>query len=144
MKEKLQLTQKSSSCTKIALFRSLFRGREDLYPQRFESKKTGRAGYSPACGNEWVGGICEKPKIKSSECRHRRFLSVTDDVVRWHLSGQDDSGKVFVMGVYPMLLDETCFFLAADFDKSSWQDDSLSFLVTVQIPPPSSGASEKK
>lgn len=132
MEERLQLTQKSPPCTKIALFRSLFRGREDLYPQRFESKKTGRAGYSPACGNEWIRGICEKPKIKCSECRHRRFLSVTDDVVRWHLSGHDDSGKDFVMGIYPMLLDETCFFLAADFDKSSWQDDSLSFLKTCQ------------
>ncbi len=110
MEERLQLTQKSSPCTKIALFRSFFRGREDLYPQRFESKKTGRAGYSPACSNEWVRGICEKPKIECSECKHRRFLSVTDDVVRWHLSGHDDSGKAFVMGVYPMLLDETCFF----------------------------------
>ena len=130
MEEKLQLTQKSSSCTKIALFRSLFRGREDLYPRRFESKKTGKSGYSPACGNEWVRGICEKPKIKCSECRHRRFLPVADDVVRWHLSGQDDFGKDFVMGLYPMLLDETCFFLAADFDKSNWEEDARAFLKT--------------
>src|SRR5207302_8300597 len=56
-----------SSDLKIALFRSLFRGREDVYPQRFESRQTGRAGYSPACGNEWVRGICEKPRIKCSE-----------------------------------------------------------------------------
>jgi hypothetical protein len=130
MEEKLQFTQKSSSCTKIALFRSLFRGREDLYPRRFESKKTGKSGYSPACGNEWVRGICEKPKIKCSECRHRRFLPVIDDVVKWHLSGQDDFGKDFVMGLYPMLLDETCFFLAADFDKSSWEEDARAFLKT--------------
>ena len=130
MEERLQITQKSSSCTKIALFRSLFRGREDLYPRRFESKKTGKAGYSPACGNEWVRGICEKPKIKCSECRHRRFLPVIDDVVKWHLSGQDDFGKDFVMGLYPMLLDETCFFLAADFDKSSWEEDARAFLKT--------------
>src|SRR5262249_13317567 len=114
MPEALNIHQKSSACEKIALFRSLFRGREDLYPQRFESKKTGKAGYSPACGNEWVRGICEKPKIKCSECRYRRFLSITDDVIRWHLSGHDDFGKKFVMGIYPMLLDETCFFLAAD------------------------------
>lgn len=130
MEERPQLTQKSSSCIKIALFRSLFRGREDLYPRRFESKKTGKSGYSPACGNEWVRGICEKPKIKCSECRHRRFLPIADDVVRWHLSGQDDFGKDFVMGLYPMLLDETCFFLAADFDKSSWEEDARAFLKT--------------
>ena len=126
------ITQKSNSSEKIALFRSLFKGREDIYPQRFESKKTGKGGYSPACGNEWVRGICEKPKIKCSECRHRSFLPVTNDIVRWHLSGHNDNGKDFVMGIYPMLLDETCFFLAADFDKSTWQDDAKGFLKTYR------------
>lgn len=132
MLENSSVTHKSPPSAKIALFRSLFRGREDLYPQRFESRKTGRTGYSPACGNEWIRGICEKPKIKCSECRHRRFLPITERVVHWHLSGHDDFGKAFIMGVYPMLLDETCFFLAADFDKSSWQDDARSFLRTCQ------------
>ena len=113
--------QLSSSGEKIALFRSLFRGREDVYPRRFESRKTGKSGYAPACANEWVRGICEKPRIKCAECPHRRFLPVTDDVIRWHLSGRDDVGQPFVTGVYPMLLDETCFFLAADFDKSGWR-----------------------
>jgi superfamily II DNA or RNA helicase/very-short-patch-repair endonuclease len=124
--------QRSPAETKIALFRSLFRGREDVYPRRFESRKTGRAGYSPACANEWAQGICEKPRIKCSECSHRRFLPVTDEVIRWHLSGQDDHGRHFVMGVYPMLLDETCFFLAADFDKATWQDDATAFLETCR------------
>jgi len=117
---------------KIALFRSLFRGREDVYPRRFESRKTGRSGYAPACGNEWVRGICEKPRIKCAECHHRRFLPVTDEVVRWHLSGRDRAGGDFVMGAYPMLLDETCFFLAADFDKTSWREDATAFLETCR------------
>ena len=102
------LTQRSSAEAKIQLFRSLFRGREDVYPRRFESRKTGRAGYQPACGNEWVRGICEKPRIKCSECPNQAFLGVTDEVIRWHLSGQDDRGRNFIMGVYPMLLDEMC------------------------------------
>lgn len=85
---------------KIRLFRSLFRGREDVYPRRFESRKTGRAGYQPACGNEWVRGLCEKPKIKCSDCPHQRFLPVTDDVIRCHLSGKDPTGQAFVAGVY--------------------------------------------
>ena len=80
----------SSPEIKIALFRSLFRGREEVYPRRFESRKSGRAGYQPACGNEWVRGICEKPRLKCSDCPHQRWLPVTDDVVRWHLSGEDD------------------------------------------------------
>ena len=126
------MNQHSPAEAKIALFRSLFHGREDVYPRRFESRKTGRAGYSPVCGNEWVQGICEKPRIKCSECPHQRFLPVTDDVIRWHLQGHDDHSRDFVIGVYPMLLDETCFFLAADFDKTTWQDDVGAFLETCR------------
>lgn len=122
------INRSSPAATKIALFRSLFRGREDVYPRRFESRKTGKSGYAPACANEWVRGICEKPRIKCAVCPHRRFLPVTDDVIRWHLSGRDDSGQPFVAGVYPMLLDETCFFLAVDFDKAGWQADTTAFL----------------
>jgi superfamily II DNA or RNA helicase/very-short-patch-repair endonuclease len=117
---------------KIALFRGLFRGRDDVYPRRFENQRTGRSGYSPACANEWVRGICEKPKIKCAVCSHQRFLPITDDVIRWHLSGQDDMGHGFIMGVYPMLRDETCFFLAVDLDKRDWQDDARAVLDTCR------------
>ena len=82
-----QVHQLSSSDEKIALFRALFRGREDVYPRRFESRKTGKSGYAPACANEWVRGICEKPRVKCAECPNRRFLPVTDEVIRWHLTG---------------------------------------------------------
>ncbi|MFZ5831365.1 MAG: TOTE conflict system archaeo-eukaryotic primase domain-containing protein [Planctomycetota bacterium] len=122
----------SSPGEKITLFRSLFRGREDVYPRRFESRKSGKRGYQPACANEWAAGICQKPKVKCSDCPHRRFFPVTDEVVRWHLSGQDDAGRDFVMGVYPMLGDETCFFLAADFDKAHWQEDAAAVLQTCR------------
>ncbi|MGH9222144.1 MAG: TOTE conflict system archaeo-eukaryotic primase domain-containing protein, partial [Vicinamibacterales bacterium] len=118
----------SPSQAKIRLFRSLFRGRDDVYPRRFESRKTGKAGYAPACANEWVRGICEKPRIKCAECPNRRFLPVTDDVIRWHLSGLDADGQPFVAGVYPLLQDETCFFLAVDFDKAGWREDAIAFL----------------
>jgi hypothetical protein len=91
----------SSPEAKIVLFRSLFRGRDDVYPRRFESRKTGKSGYQPACANEWVRGLCEKPKVKCAACQHRRFLHVTDDVIRRHLAGQDADGREFVMGVYP-------------------------------------------
>jgi len=122
----------STSQAKIALFRSLFRGRDDIYAHRFESRKTGKAGYAPACGNEWIRGICEKPRIKCSDCPHQRFLPVTDDVIRFHLSGRDDAGQPFVAGVYPMLRDEACFFLAADFDKTGWREDVAAFAETCR------------
>jgi len=132
----LSVTNQSPQEDKIALFRSLFRGREDVYPRRFESVKTGKKGYQPVCRNEWVGGICEKPKIRCDYCGHREFLPVTDTVVRNHLQGfdpQDRSVRDFTIGVYPMLPDETCWFLAVDFDKISWQEDARAFLETCSL-----------
>jgi hypothetical protein len=131
------VTNQSSQEAKIALFRSLFRGREDVYPKRFESLKTGKKGYQPVCRNEWVSGICEKPKIRCDDCAHRQLLPVTDDVVRNHLLGMDpqaSSGRDFTIGVYPMLPDETCWFLATDLTKllgnkmrgRSWRRASFS------------------
>ena len=123
---------RSSPAAKIALFRSLFRGRDDVYPRRFESRKNGKAGYQPACANEWARGLCEKPKVKCAACPHRRFLRVTNEVIHRHLAGRDADGRDFVMGVYPMLPDETCFFLAADFDKTHWQEDAGTILETCR------------
>ncbi|MDD4267898.1 MAG: DEAD/DEAH box helicase family protein [Pirellulales bacterium] len=120
----------SSPASKIALFRSLFRGRDDVYPRRFESRRTGKSGYQPACANEWVRGVCQKPKVKCTDCSEQKFLPVTDEAIGWHLSGRDAAGRDFVMGVYPLLLDETCFFLAADFDKAAWQEDARAVLET--------------
>ena len=101
-------------------------------PRRFESRKTGRAGYQPACANEWVRGVCEKPRIKCLECPNRRFLPVTDEVVRQHLSGRDDLGREFVMGLYPLLADETCYLLAVDLDGDAWQEDAGALRETCQ------------
>lgn len=67
------VTRSSPVKAKIALFRSLFRGRIDVYPRRFESRKTGRSGYAPACANEWVRGVCEKPRIRCADCPHRHL-----------------------------------------------------------------------
>ena len=111
---------------KISLFRKLFRGRNDVYPLLWISSKTGRKGYSPACGNEWVRGICEKPRVKCSECPNQAFLPLGDQVVLDHLQGRHS------IGVYPMLKDETCWFLAADFDKESWHDDVAAFVDTCR------------
>jgi superfamily II DNA or RNA helicase len=112
---------------KIALFRSLFKGRKDVYAKRFESKKTGKSGYQPACRNEWVRGICEKPRTRCGSCTQRSFEPVTDDVIRNHLTG------FIVMGVYPLLANETCHFLAIDFDKETWREDVRAFMDTCKL-----------
>lgn len=56
---------------KIALFRTLFRGRDDIYPRRFESMRTGKSGYQPACANEWARGLCDKRAVRCTECREQ-------------------------------------------------------------------------
>lgn len=74
-----------SNSDKVALFRSLFKGRADVFPRRWENSKTGKSGYAPACHNEWIRGICEKPRIKCSSCPNQAFVPVSEDVVRSHL-----------------------------------------------------------
>ncbi|MBI2267362.1 MAG: DEAD/DEAH box helicase family protein [Armatimonadetes bacterium] len=106
---------------KVSLFRRLFRGRPDAYPLRWESAK-GKTGYSPACGNEWRPGICKKPKVKCGDCDQRLLLPVTDQVIYDHLSGKH------TVGVYPLLSDDTCFFLAVDFDEADWREDARTFM----------------
>jgi len=73
-----------------------------------------------------VTGICKKPAVKCGECENRLFALLTDEVIRRHLDGR------ITAGVYPLLQDETCHFLAADFDKKSWQDDVKAFMVTCK------------
>lgn len=113
-----------SAANKISLFRSLFRGREDVYARLWISKKTGRVGYSPVCKNEWVRQICKKPIMKCSQCPNKEFLPLNDDVIGKHLKG------AHVVGIYPMLQDESCYFLAVDFDKKDWVDNVFAFKET--------------
>ncbi len=129
------LTTASSSADKLALFRHLFAGRPDVFPVRWENRKTAKSGYSPACANEWVRGICGKPRVKCGECPHQAFLPVTDDIIEKHLRGGNrgrTSEDDFVAGVYPLLPDETCWFLAADFDEENWAADALAMLETCR------------
>ena len=63
---------------------------------------------------------------EESRQKTRRFLPLTDAVIEKHLLGKE------TVGVYPLLPDETCWFLAADFDKTTWEYDSLAFLETCQ------------
>jgi hypothetical protein len=115
-----------TSAEKVKLFRSLFRGPEDVFPTRFVSKKTGKPGYAPACRNKFVKGVCELPKVKCGECQNQAFIAFDDAAVVGHLTGRH------VMGVYPLLDDETCWFLAVDFDKGTWTEDLSAFIETCR------------
>lgn len=126
-------TAASPAATKVGLFRTLFRGREDVFPRRWENSKTGKAGYAPVCRNEWVRGVCAKPAVKCGECANQSFVPVTDDILAAHLKGRGfDGAPNFTIGVYPLLPNETCWFIAADFDKTTWMRDVAAFRDTAR------------
>ena len=107
---------------RIALFRSLFRGRNDVYAIRWESAD-GRSGYMPKADRDWKSYLRAKDEERRKVDRlTRKFRPLTDDVVRAHLVGEH------TVGIYPLLLDETCWLLAVDFDKKTWQKDATAFL----------------
>ena len=102
---------------KINLFKSYFKGRDDVFAKLWINKKTNKKGYSPVCKNEWIKNKCNKPLTKCLDCPNREFLELTDNVIYKHLVGDE------VIGLYPMLKDDTCCFLAIDFDKENWFKD---------------------
>ncbi|WP_150272345.1 TOTE conflict system archaeo-eukaryotic primase domain-containing protein [Paenibacillus tepidiphilus] len=112
---------------KLTLYKSYFRGRDDVYPIRW-SNKQGKSGYSPACAKEWTS-VCEKPRVKCSVCKHQNFLPLTNEVLSAHLDARQDR----TIGIYPMLPDETCWFLAMDFDKHDWKQDVTAVMELCKI-----------
>ena len=131
------MTNSSPAVDKVALFRLRFAGRTDVFPVRWENVKSGRSGYAPACANEWVRGVCGKPQVKCGECPSQAFIHVSNDVIECHLRGEDriranGRGGDFVVGVYPLLFDDTCKFLAVDFDGENWSTDAFAFLATCR------------
>ena len=106
------LTADSSTREKILLFRNLFRGREDVFAVFWTNERSGKKGYSPAVKDPWNSG-----KSKAKE-----YLPLTDQVIHDHLAGEK------VIGCYPLQKDNSCWFLACDFDKDGWILDSLAFL----------------
>lgn len=112
----------SSPEEKVFLFKSLFQGRDDVFAIRWTGKD-GKSGYSPACYNDWKLGVCGKyKKIPCTSCDSRKLIPLDDKQIYRHLSGE------IVIGIYPLLDDDSCWFLTIDFDKKSWQEDVKTLL----------------
>lgn len=110
------ITKYSPGHEKIVLFMSLFKGRTDVYAKKWHNKN-GMTGYSPVCLNEWMPGLCHKPLEKCSKCTNQAYDKLSASVIEKHLTGER------IIGIYPMTLDETCHFLAIDFDNDGWKKD---------------------
>jgi superfamily II DNA or RNA helicase len=132
--DNLVTKQHLTSNQKIKIFMHLFQGRTNVFPKRWDNPKTGKSGYAPACFNEWVRGICNKPTIKCSDCPNQAFIPLNETIIRKHLGGEDHNGskRDYTVGIYPMLADDRCLFLAADFDKKDWQNDVKAFIETCR------------
>jgi superfamily II DNA or RNA helicase len=119
-------TKEDRARKRVALFRQLFRGREDVYARRWENSNGGH-GYSPAVQRDWKAINSSRPEDrKKVDLSTRKFLPLTDQVIESHLLGKE------TIGIYPLLQDESCWFLAVDFDKKTWADDARAFLETCQ------------
>lgn len=118
------ISRESDIKQKLVLFANLFKGREDVYALRWVNKDGSKSGYSPACLNEWRSGICNKGKIKCTECPNRVFAKLDGDIIKKHWLGQK------TVGIYPMLKYETCYFLAADFDGEYWKEDVTAYITS--------------
>ena len=80
--------------------------------------------------------FCGKPQVKCGECPNQAFIALSDYVIASHLRGADprrSSSADFVAGVYPLEVDETCWFLAVDFDGDDWSIDALAFMETCRL-----------
>lgn len=112
------ISRTSSAKEKIDLFKSLFKGREDVCAKRWKN----RSGYSPYCFNDFKEGICRKPKVKCADCMHSSFAPLDEKRIEGHLRGS------YVLGIYPMTQRDTCNFLAMDFDEETWKEDAKAVL----------------
>lgn len=116
---------------KVALFRSLFQGREDVFARRWFSSSSGKSGYQPVCAREWNRENCDKKKYKCAECPNREFQPLGYNDIYRHLEGKDPNGRD-VVGVYAILPDNSCCFLCCDFDDKScehgYQDDVRAYV----------------
>jgi hypothetical protein len=107
---------------KVALVRTLFAGREDVYATRWVSARTGRSGWSPAEDN---------PFAKHKDDATRVFWPLTDQVIYRHLSRPQAGQREVHLGIYPLLAGDCCRFLACDFDGkdgSNWRADAHAYV----------------
>lgn len=103
----------SSSANKVRFFFDLFRCRTDVYAVRWENRRDGRSGWMPAIKGHWRKGMnrADAP-----------YLPLTTEVVDAHLRGEAH------IGLYPLGDDDTCCWVAADFDKEAAMLDALAYM----------------
>lgn len=112
-----------SASEKIDIYRNLFRGREDVFAVHWQKADGSVSGYVPVCLNEWRQGLCNKlAKKKCKDCQHKNYARLDEYYIEQHLRG------VSAYGIYPLLEDDSSYFIAADFDDKNWQENAIDFI----------------
>lgn len=105
---------------KIDIYKNLFKGRDNVFAVRWEKADKSASGYTPVCLNEWKPELCYKlQRKKCKDCPNQKYVSLNNYYIDQHLRGYN------TYGIYPLLDDNTSYFLAVDFDKKKWQEDIL-------------------
>jgi hypothetical protein len=108
---------------KIQIFKNFFRGREDVFAMRWEKQDKSASGYTPVCLNEWKQGLRNKlMRKKCKDCGHKEYARLNDRHIEQHLIGNR------IYGIYPLLENNSSYFLAADFDGKEWEKNAVSYL----------------
>ena len=116
----------TTSAEKLSLFLALFKCRESVFPKLWENSGKGTKGYSPACRNEWIREVCEKPRIKCSACTNQAFARLDENAVKEHLQGRH------TIGTYAIREDDSCTFVVADFDGDGGADDVRAYKLAAR------------
>ena len=112
------INDNSPNWAKVELYLSLFQGRKEVCAKYWQSKNTGKSGYSPYCINEWRPGICgKKQRAKCSKCENQNFVALDSDSLREHFYGKE------VLGLYPINKEDKCKLVVMDFDKGRWKEE---------------------
>ncbi len=107
-----------SQSTNIPLYKSLFKGRTDIYAVRWQ--KDERSGYMPAYKVDWSNYNKHKTQGGTfKDYKNKEHIPFDDDAIKSHLSGKE------TCGIYPLLEDNTSCFIAVDFDKANWKETIL-------------------
>jgi len=112
-----------TSDQKIQIFKNLFKGRENVFAMRWEKKDKSASGYTPVCLNEWKQGLCNKLlRKKCKDCDYKEYAQFGNQYIEQHLIGN----KIY--GIYPLLENNSSYFLVADFDGDEWKNNAVSYL----------------
>ncbi len=108
---------------KIEIYRNLFQGRNDVFAIRWEKSDKSKSGFSPVCSNEWKNTLCLKlNRGKCKDCKNAKYIPLSDYFLEQHLRG------LKILGIYPLLTDNSSYLVVADFDGKNWMHDSLNFI----------------